>query len=136
MYLSLLQKRKKDYRLELRVFKKLWKMILQTPSLFNLDISLNSDLNNVLDQEELFWSTRSRTQWIFEGDSYTKFFHLSIIIRTKNNKILFLKNDVGEEFFCQSDFENMFTSYFPNIFTSELDSNDSSFSFDESFDCS
>lgn len=51
------------------------------------------DLNLILEKEEAFWQVRSN--WLMQGDRNTFFFHLSTIIRRNSNRILMLKDDVG-----------------------------------------
>lgn len=56
-----------------------------------LEKNLKSELKNVLKEEELYWYQQSRVQWLKDGDKNTKFFHLSTIIRRRENKIERLK---------------------------------------------
>ena len=61
-----------------------------------LDRALREELSLTLKLEEEFWALKSRVGWVVDGDRNTKFFHTSTIIRRRFNKILRLKNSVGE----------------------------------------
>ncbi|KAL2931584.1 hypothetical protein RDABS01_036994 [Bienertia sinuspersici] len=87
--------------------------------LFDLEKKLNADLEFLLDEEEMFWAMRARTEWITSGDRNTSFFQTSAIINRNCNRIKSLSNSVGENFFCQSDFERLFLSHFSSLFSSE-----------------
>lgn len=59
----------------------------------NLEQVLLKDLNDVLNQEELFWYQKSRRSWIQDGDRNTKFYHLSTIMRRNRGRNRMLKID-------------------------------------------
>lgn len=70
---------------------------------------------------------KSRELWLKERDRNTKFFHLSIVIRRKRNRInaiqdgdkwLFKENDIAAYF--KDNFEKLFTSDHPS-FNSEIE---------------
>ena len=54
------------------------------------------ELDLVLTQEEELWALKSRINWMIFGDRNTSFYHLSTIVRRKRNKILAIKNSVGD----------------------------------------
>ncbi|XP_074291253.1 uncharacterized protein LOC141618027 [Silene latifolia] len=51
------------------------------------ELKLKTQLNEVLREEELLWFQKSRMEAICDGDRNTRLFHLSTIIRRKNNRI-------------------------------------------------
>ena len=55
------------------------------------ELSILSDLHNIISKEEKFWRQRSRINWLKEGDQNTKFFHLSTLKHRENNRILGIK---------------------------------------------
>ena len=65
-------------------------------SLFRIEKKLKEDYFNILKIEEDFWALKSRVGWVVEGDRNTKFFHTSTLVRRRANKIIRLRNSVGE----------------------------------------
>ena len=65
-------------------------------SLYRLEKSLREDYFTILKLEEELWALKSRVGWVAEGDRNTKFFHTSTIVRRRANKIVRLRNSVGE----------------------------------------
>lgn len=59
--------------------------------LADLEEALRRELDEVLEQEDIFWSQKSRVTWLTEGERCTKFFHTSTLIRRRQNNILRLK---------------------------------------------
>ena len=68
------------------------------PSVFllNLENDLLRDLDTVLNQEEEIWALKSRVNWMIQGDRNTAFYHVSTLVRRKRNKILSIKDSMGE----------------------------------------
>ncbi|KAL2924062.1 hypothetical protein RDABS01_015553, partial [Bienertia sinuspersici] len=87
--------------------------------LWDLEFQLNHDLQIFLDQEEAFWKLRARDSWLQGGDRNTKFFQSSVLLTRKRNKILYLKDEVGNEFFDKVDISNHASSFFLKLFTTE-----------------
>uniref|UniRef100_A0A2N9HHK0 Reverse transcriptase domain-containing protein n=1 Tax=Fagus sylvatica TaxID=28930 RepID=A0A2N9HHK0_FAGSY len=65
-------------------------------SLYRIEKSLREDYFVILKLEEELWALKSRVGWVVEGDRNTKFFHTSTIVRRRANKIVRLRNSVGE----------------------------------------
>lgn len=59
--------------------------------LFDLENELQIKFEHLLNQEESYWQCRSCTNWLMLGDKNTHFFHLSTIIRRKQNRIVSIK---------------------------------------------
>ncbi|CAL1363580.1 unnamed protein product [Linum trigynum] len=64
--------------------------------LFKLQTKLERELDEVLEQEELFWFQRSREKWVQQGERNTGYFHNQAIIRRRRNNINSLKGANGE----------------------------------------
>lgn len=64
-----------------------------------MEFKLQKELSSILNQEELMWHQRSRTQWLVDRDRNDKFYHMHIIARRKKNMIIMLKNEDGEWLF-------------------------------------
>jgi hypothetical protein len=65
-------------------------------SLSRMEKALKEDYFKVLRLEEDFWALKSRVVWVVEGDRNIKFFHTSTLVRRKLNKIVRIRNSVGE----------------------------------------
>ena len=53
------------------------------------------ELNELLDDEELFWGQRAKAHWLKEGDRNTKYFHAQASDRRKQNTILGIWDEYG-----------------------------------------
>lgn len=53
-------------------------------------------LDDLWKQEEIFWGQRSRVKWLNWGDRNSSFFHASTIQRRERNRIVRIKNSVGD----------------------------------------
>jgi hypothetical protein len=65
-------------------------------SLSRMEKALKEDYFNVLRLEEDFWALKSKVGWVVERDRNTKFFHTSTLVRKRFNKIVRIRNSVGE----------------------------------------
>lgn len=57
--------------------------------------ALQIELAEWLARTEMLWKQKSRELWLKEGDRKTKFFHLSTIIRRRQNSVIALKAENG-----------------------------------------
>lgn len=57
--------------------------------------------------------------WFNESDANTKFFHMSTLQRQRRNRIIDLKNSVGNWCFNPSDIHNSIQAYYQYLFTTE-----------------
>lgn len=58
---------------------------------------IETNLNDVLLQEEVWWAQRAKTQWLKYGDNNTKFFHFKASQRKKKNYIYSITDKNGRE---------------------------------------
>ncbi|KAK8598764.1 hypothetical protein V6N13_094724 [Hibiscus sabdariffa] len=74
------------------------KFLCTRPSRFlsSLESDLLIELENILDQEELLWKQKSRSDWISNGDRNTRYFHRRAVSRKQKNHIVSLKLSDGE----------------------------------------
>ncbi|XP_056685392.1 uncharacterized protein [Spinacia oleracea] len=86
--------------------------------LLELNEELSKELSLIYEQQEAFWMARARSNWIKSGDANTGFFHKSVIIRRRRNKISKLNSDVGMSV-EGPDLVPHIVSYFTKLFTSE-----------------
>lgn len=96
------------------------RMMMMSPSngLIKLERKLARSLNEVLEEEQMLWLQKSRTDFLLDGDRNTRFFHLSTIIRRKVNHVLALKNDDGEWEERPAALESLALEYFANLYSS------------------
>ena len=85
----------------------------------DLEISLQNELLAILDQEEMLWRVKSRMDRISEGERNTSFFHRSVTIRRTSNRILSLRDDVGEEIHDQESIRIHVQNFYSNLYTME-----------------
>ncbi|KAM2983667.1 hypothetical protein FF2_009561 [Malus domestica] len=76
------------------------------------------ELRTAHKNEETYWRTKSRNQWLKEGDKNTKFFHAQIMKRRRSNQIrgLMDANGVWQE--NEPVISSIVTSYFSDLFRS------------------
>ena len=79
---------------------------------------LRSEINDLLDNEEISWHQRSRVQWYGQGDRNTKFFHLKATQRKKKNTITGLWDESGNCCETSEGIAAVATSYFEKLYTS------------------
>jgi hypothetical protein len=87
-------------------------------------ISKQSDIQlkmeNLLEQEELYWVQRGRVNWLQHGDQNTAFFHRFASGRRKQNFIKYLKNEAGDVIEDHDQIMGMAKNYFQTLFTAEV----------------
>jgi hypothetical protein len=81
-------------------------------------------IENLLEQEELYLVQRGRVNWLKHGDQNTSFFHRSATARRKRNFIKSLKNDAGDIVEDPDQLMTLAANYFSYLFSSEVQSLD------------
>ncbi|KAK8617450.1 hypothetical protein V6N13_080366 [Hibiscus sabdariffa] len=87
--------------------------------LMKLESELLLELEKLLDQEELLWRQKSRTDWILLGDRNTRYFHRRAVCRKQRNRISSLQLLNGE--WC-SDNDTLRTEavkYYESLFATD-----------------
>uniref|UniRef100_A0A803NMB3 Reverse transcriptase domain-containing protein n=1 Tax=Cannabis sativa TaxID=3483 RepID=A0A803NMB3_CANSA len=84
-----------------------------------------SILDDLLEQEEIYWQQRSRVDWLSSGDRNTKFFHAKASARKSNNKIKSLINGAGVRVHTKADLAATVHEYFASIFATDSIDEDS-----------
>jgi hypothetical protein len=57
--------------------------------------NLEAVMENILQQEEVFWQQRSREKWLLAGDANTSYFHACANGRKRKARICSLETDGG-----------------------------------------
>jgi hypothetical protein len=60
-------------------------------------------LENLLEQQRIYWQQRERIKWATLGDENTKLFHATKTIKHNKNALMMLKNGSGEEKYSHED---------------------------------
>ncbi|CAM8920955.1 unnamed protein product [Rhodiola kirilowii] len=92
----------------------------RTEEMVKKEAVLSEELDEWLLREELWWRQRSRAEWLRHGDRNTAYFHAKASQRRKRNHISQLRNSTGE--FCETESEiaSIITTYFTDIFRSQV----------------
>lgn len=80
---------------------------------------LKGQLQEAYSEEELYWSQKSRVQWLKEGDKNTHFCHSSVKGKRKRNKLQNLKKIDGTWTNTEEEIGSEVSRYFRNLFESE-----------------
>lgn len=84
-----------------------------------LEHKLCTELEEVLQQEQVLWFQKSRTDFLLNGDRNTRFYHLSTIIRRRHNRILRLQSDSGESIEDPDVIKEIITNFFKGLYTTD-----------------
>uniref|UniRef100_A0A803PUL2 CCHC-type domain-containing protein n=1 Tax=Cannabis sativa TaxID=3483 RepID=A0A803PUL2_CANSA len=76
-----------------------------------------SILDELLEQEEVYWQQRSRVDWLACGDRNTKYFHTKASARRTNNHIKFLFNNSGGKASSIADISTVVQDFYADLFT-------------------
>lgn len=90
-----------------------------TPQNLTRQKQLCSEINDLLEKEDLWWKQRSRVDWLKFGDQNTKFFHKKASQRSRKNTIQGLKDANGDWKFSKEDFHFVMNMYFSDLFKDE-----------------
>lgn len=91
---------------------------------FRLIKNIEDQLDQALENEEIYWKQRSRENWLKQGDKNTKWFHKHASMRKKRNEILGISNSSGAWISDRHQMEQTFENYFTTIFASANPSSD------------
>ncbi|KAH9695348.1 putative reverse transcriptase/RNA-dependent DNA polymerase [Citrus sinensis] len=76
-----------------------------------------NQIDNILQDEEIFWKQRSRADWLKEGDKNTKFFHAKASARRKKNRIGGILDEQGKWTEDSDEVERIFCEHFTTLFS-------------------
>lgn len=78
---------------------------------------MSAELEEVLCQEELLWFQQSRENWIKSSDRITTFYHLSTLVRKKQQRGHILKDTLGRVIGDWEESGKFVQVYFNDIFS-------------------
>nr|POF27247.1 transposon tx1 uncharacterized 149 kda protein [Quercus suber] len=87
-----------------------------------MEEALQSELSEWLLRSESLWCQKSRELWVKLGDRNTKFFHLSTIIKRKQNNIDAIQDDNGTWLTDTNSIRSLFLDSYKNLFSQGDDS--------------
>ena len=87
-----------------------------------LEAQLRKEYFEILQQEEEFWSVKSRYNWLIQRDRNTKFFNTSAVIRRKRNRISCLKDSLGNWVHSEEDIATLIKNGYQDLFSSSTTS--------------
>jgi hypothetical protein len=82
--------------------------------------SIQLQIENLHEQDEIKWVQRSRANWMKSGDRNTSFFHNFATAQKKRNCIKCLKDGGGRWIEEEKDLEVHINNYFENLFSREV----------------
>ena len=83
------------------------------------EIKIVERLTELYHREEILWRQHARLEWLMHGDKNTYFFHLRASRRRRKNQIKALQKVNGEWTDNVLEMENMATSFYQELYTSE-----------------
>lgn len=87
------------------------------PFLLDLSGRLQDELEIILKQKEILWIRKSRQTCLKGEDQNTKFFHLSALVKCRQNKIERLLDCNGEPVSSKDGLKMVVLSYFQELFS-------------------
>jgi len=82
---------------------------------------METNLDELLKQEELWWDQRAKAHWFKNGDLNTKYFHQKSSQRKRKNTITNIQDHSGTTWQDNTKLHSIFLDYFQNIFDSSYD---------------
>ncbi|XP_059076663.1 uncharacterized protein LOC131875942 [Cryptomeria japonica] len=82
--------------------------------------SLNSQLEEILSKEEIYWQQKSKDLWLSDGDRNTKFFHASTKLKCQRCRISSIQNSDGVVLTEEPDIVNEGAQFFKSLLPEEL----------------
>ncbi|KAH1083864.1 hypothetical protein J1N35_023625 [Gossypium stocksii] len=80
------------------------------------EMEARKELDIVLHHEELLWHQKTMCDWLLLGDHNTKFFHMCTLQRRKRNRIMTLKNNLGEWILDKDRLKTDAVNFYANLY--------------------
>ena len=81
---------------------------------------MEAELKQAVKNEESYWRTKSRVQWLKKCDKNTKFFHAQTMKKRRRNTIRGLEMDDGTWCTDRMGIQNIAIQYFQSLFTTTM----------------
>jgi hypothetical protein len=77
------------------------------------------ELDDLFQNEEIWWRQRSRAMWLKHGDKHTAYSHQKANQRRRKNRIECLEDEQGVQQFEPSKIEDILLNHFKQLFESQ-----------------
>ncbi|KAE8683472.1 hypothetical protein F3Y22_tig00111208pilonHSYRG00305 [Hibiscus syriacus] len=84
-----------------------------------LEMDIRAKLEDILDNEDLFWKQKARSSWFSKGDRNTRYFHSQAVARRKTNRIQALRISSGELSYDDDVLRCEVTKFFESLYREE-----------------
>lgn len=84
-------------------------------ALLSRRLELESELERLMEKEEIYWQQRGGEKWVLEGDANTNFFHLVANGRRRRKAITRLEHE-GREITDREGIQNVICNYYKQLF--------------------
>ncbi|OMO88434.1 hypothetical protein COLO4_20256 [Corchorus olitorius] len=85
---------------------------------------IRTEIEQILDQEQLLWMQKSMTNWIVKGERNTRFYHTITNKRRARNRITSIKRRDGQSVHTEVEIEKEFLNYFKEVFSDQGDASE------------
>ncbi|OMO76410.1 hypothetical protein COLO4_25567 [Corchorus olitorius] len=85
---------------------------------------VRTEMIEILEQEQLLWLQKSRSNWIVQGERNTKFYHTVTNRRRARNKITNILRQNGQKTEDPNEIEQEFMEHFQKVFSSNEDASE------------
>lgn len=88
------------------------------PTRENIDerCKIRKEVKDLWKQEEIYWGSRAKINWLKWGDRNTKYFHASAVQRREINSIRRIKDKHGNWVEQFEEIKQVFKDYFEDLF--------------------
>lgn len=88
----------------------------QTDSVRARIVDLQTRYQHYVAAQEAYWIQRSRLNWNLQGDQNTRFFHMTVKVRRRRNRIQVIQNKEGDWFVKEEEIRRLFVNHFKEIY--------------------
>lgn len=78
---------------------------------------IQTEINALLEQEEIAWQQRAKQHWLKDGDNNTRFFHLCANQRRKSNFLACVEDTRGNLYQTHEEINGVFMDHYRKIYS-------------------
>lgn len=109
----------KDPNVELELIDKEMQVLIkstQTEVVRQRIADLQTRYQQYVAAQEAYWLQRSRLNWNLQGDQNTRFFHMTVKVRRRRNRIQAIQDEAGDWFVTEEEIRRLFVDHFKEIY--------------------